>query len=130
MKFLEIEPEYYNYSKAKYVVVPCPHEATTSYGKGARNGPAAILRASQQLETFDEERQFEPYQVSPIFTIKPVSAAGLTKKVSSILTDGKVPVILGGEHSLTPLAVKAFVDRYSDLSVLSFDAHADLRDSY
>ncbi|OGC12051.1 agmatinase [candidate division WOR-1 bacterium RIFOXYA12_FULL_52_29] len=129
MRFLETEAER-DYSRAKYVVLPCPHEATTSYGKGTKNGPMAILRASRQLETFDEEKQTETYLTSPIFTANPVAASDLPKKIVSLLMDGKVPVVLGGEHSLTPFAVSAFIERYRDLSVLSLDAHADLRDSY
>ena len=130
MKFLEIEPEYYNYQRSKFVILPCPHEATTSYGKGAKNGPAAILKASQHVETFDEELGVEPYRKALIYTEKPVSIVDLKKSVTGHLIAQKIPVILGGEHSITPYAVKALAEKHKDLSVLQLDAHADLRDSY
>lgn len=129
-RFLEIEPEYYNYQKSKFVVIPCPYEATTSYGKGTKNGPAAILRASQEVEWFDEELGYEPYHKGWVYTEKPVSVSGLESRVASLLKDEKIPVILGGEHSITPFAVKPFAEKYKSLSVLQLDAHADLRDTY
>ncbi len=128
--FLEIDPKDYGYERSKFVVVPCPHEATTSYGRGTKKGPAAILAASQAVELFDEELGFEPYFKGRVYTEKPVNVQSLPSKVQSLLADEKVPVILGGEHSLTPLAVKACAEKYKRLSVLQLDAHADLRDSY
>jgi agmatinase len=119
-----------DYQTARFVVLPCPHEATTSYGHGTRRGPAAILRASQQLELFDEELGYEPHLKGPIYTEKPVPAAGLRSAVARIIKAKKIPVILGGEHSLTPLAVRELAKKYRDLSVLQLDAHADLRDTY
>lgn len=127
--FLDIETQYRNYAKAKFVVVPVPYEATTSYGKGTKNGPAAILKASQYLETFDEELKSEPY-TKGIHTLKPINVRSLESEVRSFLKDSKVPVILGGEHSITPHAVKACKEQHKNLSVLQFDAHADLRDKY
>jgi agmatinase len=129
-QFLDVDPKYYDYGKAKFVVVPVPHEATTTYGKGTKNGPAAILRASQKLETFDEDLGYEPYLKAGIHTLKPLSVKGLEARMDSLLKDKKVPVILGGEHSITPFAVKALAEQFRGLSVLHFDAHADLRDSY
>jgi len=128
--FLKIEPRLYGYERSKFAVLPCPHEATTTYGHGTRKGPAAILAASQALEWFDEELGYEPYHKGRVFTAKPASVASLQSSVAGILKDDKVPVILGGEHSLTPVAVKAVAERYKRLSVLQLDAHADLRDSY
>jgi agmatinase len=128
--FLKIEPQSYDYAKSKYVVLPCSHEATTSYGKGTRNGPNAILKASQAVEWFDEDLGYEPYHKGWVYTDKPVRVAGLESRVSSLLEENKIPIILGGEHSLTPVAVKAVAKKYKHLSVLQLDAHADLRDSY
>ncbi|MFH1387438.1 MAG: agmatinase [bacterium] len=130
MKFLEIEREYYNYEKAKYVVIPCSHEATTTYGKGTQHGPAAILKASQQVETFDIEFLDEPYRQAGIFTKKDCRYRNLRAEVKRTVLVGKVPVILGGEHSLTVEAVKGVKERHPYLSVLQLDAHADLRDKY
>ena len=129
-QFLAIDPRLLDYKKASFAVVPVPYEATTSYGKGAKNGPAAILKASHQLEHFDEEAEQEPGNDSWVYTFPPVALPKLDAQIASLLKDKKIPVILGGEHSITPLAVKAFAKQHKDLSVLHFDAHADLRDSY
>ncbi|MFH1347252.1 MAG: agmatinase [Candidatus Margulisiibacteriota bacterium] len=119
-----------DYKKSKFVVVPVPYEATTTYGKGTKNGPAAILAASQHVEEFDEELQVETYAKAPIHTLKPVSVTGCRLQVAGLLKDKKIPVVLGGEHSITPYVVKACAEKYKNLSVLQLDAHADLRDSY
>ena len=119
-----------DYAKARFAVIPCPHEATTSYGRGTKKGPAAILRASRQIEWFDEELGYAPVQEAGIFTQKPTSAKGLATRVEGLMKDEKVPVILGGEHSITPVAVKALAEKHKNLSVLQLDAHADLRDVY
>lgn len=129
-QFLEIEPEFYNYEKSKFVVIPCPHEVSTSYGKGTKHGPEAILRASQQVETFDEELACEPYRKKGIYTDRPVKIQSLKSKIQTMLKDNKIPIILGGEHSITPFAVAAAAEKYKKLSVLQLDAHADLRDIY
>jgi agmatinase len=129
-RFLDIEPQYYDYDKASFVVVPVPYEATPSYGKGTKNGPAAILRASQLVEDFDEELQYAPYKKKPIYTLSASSIKSLPATVKKLIKENKIPVILGGEHSLTPHAVKVFAEKYKSLSVLQFDAHADLRNEY
>jgi agmatinase len=129
-RFLEIEPEFYNAQKARFVVIPCPHEATVTYGRGTKRGPAAILQASQQVETFDQELGYEAYRRAGIYTEKQATVVTLQSTVARVIKDNKLPVILGGEHSLTPSAVKPLVDKYPELSVLQLDAHADLRDSY
>lgn len=114
----------------KFVVVPVPYEATTTYGKGTKRGPAAILAASQHVENFDHELGFDPAGEFGIATLKPVSVQGARSKVQGLMKDKKIPVILGGEHSITPVIVKELAKKYDDLSVLQLDAHADLRDSY
>lgn len=119
-----------DYGKSKFVVIPVPHEATTTYGKGTRNGPRAILRASEHLEEFDEELGFETDKRAGIHTIKPIRISQLTSRTSKIINDKKIPIILGGEHSISAYAVKAVAAKYRNLSILHFDAHADLRDSF
>jgi len=108
---------------SKFVIIPCPHEKTTTYGKGTKKGPAAILRAMEQVEGFDYEsgREVEDFEIQ-----KPCSAAQLKARVSKVLQENKIPVILGGEHSISSFAIQAF----KNISVLQFDAHADLRFSY
>ena len=69
--FLGLTPKPAEREKAKFIVIPCPHEATTSYGKGTKKGPGAILRASHQLELFDEELGYVPCYESPVHTLKP-----------------------------------------------------------
>jgi agmatinase len=130
MKFLEIEKEYYNYNKAGFVVIPCPHEKTTTYGKGTKQGPAAVLKASQQVETFDEALGYETYKKAGIFTKGNCRYRNLRSEIKKTVLAGKIPVVLGGEHSLTVEAVKGVKEKYPHLSVLQLDAHADLRDSY
>jgi len=129
-RFLDIEPKYYDYRKANFVVIPVPHELTTTYGKGTKKGPAAILRASQMVENFDDELQYETCAKTPIYTLKPCGIKRLPLIIKKVLDDRKIPVILGGEHSLTPHAVKTIAEKYKSLSVLQFDAHTDLRNEY
>jgi len=115
-----------------------PYEATTSYGKGTKNGPRAIIEASSQVELFDDEFADEPYDVG-VATLDPLELSGVgpanlsshvSPQVKKILSDGKWPMILGGEHSITPAVMPAFKHSGADLTVVQFDAHADLRDEY
>lgn len=134
--FLEIDPVERRLSSSKIVVLPVPYEGTTSYGKGTKNGPSAILKASQIVEDYDTELGFEPYKrVGGIHTALPLKASkdphkAVYTSVKKIMSAGKFPLMLGGEHSISYGAVKAAKEYYPDLSVLQFDAHADLRDSY
>jgi len=118
---------------ASFVIVPIPYEKTTSYGKGTKYGPKAILSASTQLELWDEELKEETYKKG-IFTTKPLKFSNfseLEKNVEKLLTQIKgIPVFLGGEHSITQALIPPFKKIYKDLSVLHFDAHADLRLEY
>ncbi|MDD5594043.1 MAG: agmatinase [Candidatus Margulisbacteria bacterium] len=115
---------------SKFAIIACPHEATTSYGQGTKAGPAAILKALPYVENFDEELGREMVAKGSLEILKSVTVTSLGSRVARLLKEEKIPVILGGEHSITPIAVKAFAGRYKNLSVLQLDAHADLRDSY
>lgn len=125
-------------NEARAVVIPFGLEASVSYGGGTAAGPAAILTASHQLELFDEELWREPYLDYGIATLrppvieKPLEAAldQLSTIVGTVLEQGRFPLTIGGEHSLTPGAVRPFAATYRDLVVLQLDAHADLRDGY
>ncbi len=120
------------------IVIPFGLEKTVSYGGGTKNGPQEIIKASHQVELFDEELKKEPYKEIGIKTLKPFlikkeikSALNqLTKINEKILSENKFPIIFGGEHSLTPGSIKAFVKKYDEITLLHFDAHADLRESY
>ncbi len=123
---------------AKFVVIPVPYDLTSTYQAGSRKGPEAILNASANMELYDEELGVETY-LSGIYTVPPleVDARGpeamaevVCEEVGQVLSIGKVPVVLGGEHSVTIGAVKAAQKAYPSLSVLHLDAHADMRDSY
>ena len=138
-RFAGIEDQYATYEKARVVVLPVPLERTTTYAKGTAKGPCAIIEASRNMETFDEELQVETYQKLGIATLEEMDTeegsleqvlANISTAVLSLLKDGKFPLVLGGEHSLTPACVSAAARKYKDLSVLQIDAHADLRETY
>ncbi len=125
-------------SKVKAAIVPFGLEKTTSYGSGTKNGPKEIIKASHQVELFDEDLDYEPYKRIGIKTIKPFpikknikDAINQIAKINdSLLTQNLFPVVLGGEHSITPGCIIPFVQRYKNVCLLHFDAHADLRESY
>ena len=129
-KFLDLEPQYTAYKTAKFVVVPAPIEKTVSYGKGTSKGPAAILAASQHIEDYDIELDRETSRVGIHVGKEIRDTKAIEGQLKKILDDKKIPVMLGGEHSITPYAVKACAEKFKYLSVLQFDAHADLRDTY
>jgi len=118
------------YKGANVVVVPVPYEKTTSYGKGTVNGPLAICEASEQVELYDEELCFSPCDFG-IATMPPVEdLTELERVTDKIVVDKKIPIILGGEHAISAAPIRACKKHYKDLSVVHFDAHADLRDEY
>ena len=122
----------------KVVVVPFGLEKTVSYGGGTKNGPREIIKASHQVELFDEELNKEPYKEIGIKTLKPFpikkkinSALDQLSKINEkIILKNKFPIIFGGEHSITPGSIRPFVKKYNEIMLLHFDAHADLRESY
>ena len=124
--------------KEKVVIVPFGLEKTVSYGGGTKNGPKEIIKASHQVELYDEELGYEPYKKIGIKTLKPFkidkNIKTALKKISNInkeiLNKKLFPMTLGGEHSITPGCILPFVKRYKKLCLLHFDAHADLRESY
>ncbi len=124
--------------KEKVVVIPFGLEKTVSYGSGTRNGPKEIIKASHQVELYDEELNCEPYKKIGIKTLKPFkiqkSIKKALKKISNvneeILSKKLFPMTFGGEHSITPGCIAPFVKKYKKLCLLHFDAHADLRESY
>ena len=124
--------------KEKVVVVPFGLEKTVSYGGGTRNGPKEIIKASHQVELYDEELHCEPYRSIGIKTLKPFKINKdinkALKKMSDIneeiLNKKLFPITFGGEHSITPGCIAPFVKKYKKIYLLHFDAHADLRESY
>jgi len=124
--------------KEKVVVVPFGLEKTVSYGGGTRNGPKEIIKASHQVELYDEELHCEPYKKIGIKTLKSFKINKNIKKAlkkmsdvnEEILNRKLFPITFGGEHSITPGCIAPFVKKHKKICLLHFDAHADLRESY
>ena len=124
--------------KEKAIVVPFGLEKTVSYGGGTRNGPKEIIKASHQVELYDEELNCEPFKKIGIKTLKPFKIdKNITKAIKKISeTNEKIlnkklfPLTLGGEHSITPGCIIPFTKKFKKILLLHFDAHADLRQSY
>ena len=124
--------------KEKVVVIPFGLEKPVSYGGGTKNGPKEIIKASHQVELYDEELNCEPYKKIGIKTLKPFgidkNIKKALKKISNInekiLNKKLFPLTFGGEHSITPGCIFPFTRKYKKLCLLHFDAHADLRESY
>jgi agmatinase len=118
-------------------ILPVPYDGTSTWMKGADAGPRAILEASAAVELYDIETDSEPWRRG-IVTCPPVTvdqspeamAAAVERAVAGQLELGRLPIVLGGEHSVTIGAVRAVRARYDDLTVLQIDAHADTRESY
>lgn len=136
--FLGLPPKRADYRRARFAALPIPYDSTTSFQVGTRNGPRAIMTASQQVELFDEELRRDSSAVG-VATLPPVAPemAGPAEQVRAIfnaarkpVADGKFLIGIGGEHSITSALVRAVMTRHKRLSVLQIDAHADLRDEY
>ncbi len=128
-----------SYKEADAVIVPVPYEVSTSYMAGTKFGPDGIVAASEFLELYDLELDYDVSEEKKIYTsaLPHISKDSMESAMTDIhefvmpfVSGGKFTVVLGGEHSITPPIVKAFVSKYPDLSVLHFDAHGDLRDTY
>jgi agmatinase len=146
--FLGIEPEFSTFATSKIVILPAPFEYTTSYGTGAKHGPQAILDSSHYVEFYDEELERELHAELGIATLEPLQLVKRKRgthpsesalemiytTVRQLLEQGKFVVTLGGEHTVSIAPIKAYAERYVEavggFSVLHFDAHSDLRESY
>lgn len=138
--YFGLPEEFSSRDHSKVAIIPCPYEATVSYGRGTANAPKAVLAASKQVELFDDELWTESHvigiQTCPEVQMEPVLGQQeqpfqpLYEAVSKVVTEGKFPIVIGGEHSLTVGPVRYFAERYPDLSILQIDAHGDLRASY
>ena len=133
--FLGLPKPQSDYAKAKYAVLPIPYDSTTSFQTGTREGPAAIIRATQQVELFDEELEGEFYKAG-VATLDPLAPnmAGpkemhddIYAAARRVVRDGKFLFGLGGEHSITSRLVRAVLGKHNKLSVLQIDAHPDPR---
>lgn len=121
---------------ARIVVLPVPFDKTTTYKKGSDKGPEAIIEASRNIELYDIETKLEVYKRG-IFTDKPIIATSSIEmltavhhRVQTLLDKDKFVVTLGGEHSIAYAPIKAHAEKYGKLTVVQFDAHADLQPAY
>ena len=143
MKFLKQKEGFLGYDastkiKSKVIVVPFGLEKTVSYGQGTKNAPKEIIKASHQVELFDEELNKETYKHIGIKTLKPFKIKSQVKPAlnqlaeinKDILSQKLFPLVLGGEHSITSGSIRPFVKKFDNLYILHFDAHADLREKY
>src|SRR5918993_281252 len=127
-----------DFERARVVILPLPLDRTTSYVAGTRNGPHEILVASSHMELWDEETGTDVHSIG-IFTLPEMEfpfgtidevIAEIRRVAGKIVSRGKFPIVIGGEHSTTPPVVAAVAAQHPGLSVLQIDAHADLRDSF
>lgn len=123
---------------ARVTIIPAPLEYSVCYMTGTRHGPQAILDASSQMELYDEELDWCPIEVG-VYTRPTLDYTGMTHAAAlhatgeaarSTLASGQLPLVLGGEHSLSAPLIAAARDYFPDLTVVHIDAHGDLRDEY
>ncbi len=125
------------YDNSKIVLIPVPYDGTSTYGKGADKGPAAILAAAKNMELYDIETNSEVY-LQGVFLAPSIDESSSPEKmvnaveaeVDKYLSEDKFVTVLGGEHSVSIGSIRSFNKKYDDLTVLQLDAHSDLRPSY
>jgi agmatinase len=126
------------YEDAEIVLFGAPFDSTTSFRPGARFGSAAIRHESFGLETYSpyqdrdltDIRVFDSGDLELCFGSAEAALKDIEDRAREILRDGKLPFLIGGEHLVTLGAVRAAVEKYPDLHIIHFDAHADLRNDY
>lgn len=135
-RFAGLPDPFGNLSTAAIVLLPIPFDKTTTYQQGTDKGPEAIIEASRNLELYDIETNSQVYRQG-IYTAEPVEEESSEKMIQrcyeragSYLNSGKYVVGIGGEHSVSYPLIKAHAEKYSKISVLQFDAHADLQPAY
>lgn len=131
-------PEEYSQAKgAQIVIIPVRYDGTSTWIKGAAQGPEAIIEASANMELYDIETDSEVYKRG-ILTERLLGGEIPTREMIAMVSDevryylgeGKFNIVIGGEHSISIGAVQAHAQTYQDLTVLQLDAHTDLRDEY
>jgi len=136
--FAGLTPPYSNLQQAKAIILPVPYDGTSEWRGGSRHGPQAIIDASQYLELYDLEldREISKVGICTLPEVEPLLSSPqdmidrVYQVIKGLIQDKKFVVLLGGEHSLSLGAVRAFKEAFPRLSVLQLDAHADLRDAY
>lgn len=135
--FGDFEDQYTDYDKSQIAILPVPYDGTSTWIKGADRGPQALLEASFNMEFYDIETGTEVYRKG-IATLPPVTedstpesmAEKVERRMDTLFDDGKFPVLIGGEHSVSIGAIRSAAKRYPGMSVLQLDAHTDMRDTY
>jgi agmatinase len=133
----DLPKEYTSFDNSKVVILPVPYDGSSTWLKGADKGPAALLEASANMEVYDIETDSEVHKIG-IHTADPIEIDGspedmvdaVYKEMTHLLKKKKFPIIIGGEHSVSIGAFKAVAEQFNDITILQFDAHADMRDSY
>lgn len=136
--FASLDGDDADFDRAAAAILPVPYDGTVSYRSGARDGPQAIIEASRYLELYEPDLDLEPAQwgIATLPALEPdvsgpeANIVRVEQAIGALADAGKLPVMLGGEHSLTIGAVRALAQRHPGLSILQLDAHADMRDSY
>lgn len=137
MNYAGIPDEFAQLETSNIVLIPVPYDGTSTWIKGADKGPAAFLEASENMEIYDIETDSEVYKQG-VFLAGPVAenaspekmVGAVYKTASEYLKMGKFVTLFGGEHSVSIGSIRAFRENFEDLTVLQFDAHADLRPEY
>ena len=127
-----------SFEEASVVLYGAPFDSTTSFRPGARFGPSAMRHESFGLETYSpyqdrdlmDIRVFDSGDLELCFGSSEMALSDIEKRAEEILKAEKIPVLLGGEHLVTLAAVRAVFNKYPDLHIIHFDAHADLREDY
>jgi len=125
-----------SFDEARFVVIPVPYDSSTTWLPGARFGPSEVIDASRYLEHYDVELKQTFGGIWTMDEIEPVRASAektlerIKDIISWIISEGKFPILLGGDHLITVGSVSAFKEKYEDFLCLFFDAHADLYDKY
>jgi agmatinase len=139
LNFLGLLPEHSDPDTSKVVILPVPYELTTSYGQGTRNGPRALLLASQQVELYDREFKTEPALEWGVHTLPLLASnyrdpetahAEIAAAVADHASADKLLCVIGGEHSISGSVAQGLHEVFGDFVTVQLDAHADLRDEY
>lgn len=125
-----------SYDRARVVALPVPYDSTVTYKAGTREGPNAIIDASRNIELYSYEMSADPSKMG-VYTLPALAPdlsspenmiTSIRKEIGIMLDDKKIPLMLGGEHTITLGALQALRERKQELSIIHFDAHSDTRE--
>lgn len=137
MNYAGIPDEFTQLDSSKIVLIPVPYDGTSTWIKGSEKGPDAFLDASENMEIYDIETDSEVYKQG-VYLAEPIKenrspelmVDAVHKTASEYIRKGKFVTLFGGEHSVSIGSIRAFRENFDNLTVLQFDAHADLRPEY